>query len=310
MNSQALKIAVLGAGNIGKFHIREFIAAGAEPVAILGSTNESAQAKSEILNSEFGINLKAYADLELLLKQEKIHAVTICTPPPLHSAQVEACINAGLHVLCEKPLVLDSFANNYPIAQRLAGLAKAQNKILTVNTQWPAMLEAIAKQIDISEVNSLFVFSQPGAKGAEMLADHLPHANSILFKLIPLGWAENIIFSSGSNEDLAINFNFISDAGLCKVNYRFKYKADRPRDLKFAINGQEFAREIGQDYKQSLVSGSGRIEIEDPLKVSIVRFISAIQDLGNPLITESQMLENVKLQDRLSSAYQKFIHSS
>jgi predicted dehydrogenase len=307
LNNKILKIAVLGAGNIGRFHIREFISAGAEPVAVLGKTEDSARKKVQSLNSEFGLKLKAYSDLGQLIKKEDIDAVSICTPPILHAGQADACLKAGLNVICEKPFVQDGFANNYPRARQLADLAKNNRKVLTVNTQWPAMLEQLAKQFKLTDLKSFSVFSQPGEKDANMLPDHLPHANSMLLKLIFGGKAENIVFKQGSNRDIQINFDFVHAKGSCEVTYRFKFKADRPRKLKFTFNGREFTREIDENYRQRLISGSERLDIEDPLKVSISRFILAVRGLGKPLISAGEMLKNAKLQDQITAGYLNFI---
>ena len=38
-----------------------------------------------------------------------IDVVDLCTPPAMHEAQIEQCLVAGVHVICEKPLV-DSVA--------------------------------------------------------------------------------------------------------------------------------------------------------------------------------------------------------
>jgi len=47
---------------------------------------------------------RAYTDLAAMLAQEELHAVSICTPPGTHRDQAIACLEAGVAVLCEKPL--------------------------------------------------------------------------------------------------------------------------------------------------------------------------------------------------------------
>ena len=55
-----LRVAVLGASGIGKFHCREFKNAGCDVVAILGSTEESSKATSSNLEREFKVKLKEH----------------------------------------------------------------------------------------------------------------------------------------------------------------------------------------------------------------------------------------------------------
>ena len=49
-------------------------------------------------------NVKAYSDYAEMLRDKEIDAVTICTPSGMHADQAIAAIEAGKHVLCEKPM--------------------------------------------------------------------------------------------------------------------------------------------------------------------------------------------------------------
>src|SRR5437764_13860775 len=44
---------------------------------------------------------------EALLERERLDFVDLCTPPASHGAVIRLALDRGLHVLCEKPLVLD-----------------------------------------------------------------------------------------------------------------------------------------------------------------------------------------------------------
>src|SRR5262245_28322139 len=46
---------------------------------------------------------RAYRDLRFLLADKDIDVVDICTPPALHAAMIVEAIQAGKHVICEKP---------------------------------------------------------------------------------------------------------------------------------------------------------------------------------------------------------------
>lgn len=51
---------------------------------------------------------RVYGDIDALLVAESIDAVDICTPSYMHADMVVKCLKAGLHVLCEKPMALNT----------------------------------------------------------------------------------------------------------------------------------------------------------------------------------------------------------
>ena len=69
----------------------------------MGSSPERAQAKSDSATLP-----RVYDSVELLIADPTIDVVHIATPNYLHYEQVRACLDAGKHVVCEKPLTLTS----------------------------------------------------------------------------------------------------------------------------------------------------------------------------------------------------------
>ena len=297
------KIAILGAGSIGKFHAREFHNAGCEVVAILGSTEETSNKTAQDLYNLFGIRAKPYNKIETLLEHEQLDAVSICTPPRLHAGHVKKCLESGLHVLCEKPFVLDSTDQNYSLAKALFKLAKKKKRILSVNTQWAYIIESLSPHIDLSHIKDFSMYIEPGIPGQSLITEGIPHMNSLLLKLIKDGKIKNIEFPILTLDNVEIAFDYKNKKDSCKVKYTLKLKETRPRAFKFTINGEVFTRVVQDNYAQKLEYSKGEIAIEDPLKTSIRRFVSAISGRENKLLTEKEILENVKLQDEIMSAY-------
>ncbi|GAA0337260.1 Gfo/Idh/MocA family oxidoreductase [Oceanobacillus oncorhynchi subsp. oncorhynchi] len=96
----SLKIAVIGCGSIAKHrHLPEYAANKHVEITavcdIVGERAEEAAAKYEA---------KAYTDYKELLKQDDIDAVSVCLPNYLHAPVSVDALNAGKHVLCEKPM--------------------------------------------------------------------------------------------------------------------------------------------------------------------------------------------------------------
>jgi len=297
-----LKIAILGATGIGKFHVRDFYDLGCKIVAILGSSKETADKAAKTIGKKIGYTVKPYWNLDLLLKNENLNIVSVCTPPKYHYQMVKKCLEKNINVFCEKPLVTkDIFIKT----QELLNVAKNKNKLLMVNTQWSFVIDKIyiPKKID----NFTFE-SKPGLKGESLLLDHLPHANSILVKLIPDGRIKKIIFSKKKEEEISVRFSYYNYTNEVKVLYKFKFKKERPRKIRFIINKESFLRKIGKNYSQSLILNNGEcINIGDPFKESLRSFFELIQNPKKSAI-EKEILENAILQEKILREYKKFIN--
>lgn len=95
-----LKIGVIGCGSIAQhrhlpeYALNEFV----EITAVCDSVEERANKVAEKYNA------KAYTDFSDLLADKDIDAVSVCTPNYLHAPISITALNAGKHVLCEKPM--------------------------------------------------------------------------------------------------------------------------------------------------------------------------------------------------------------
>lgn len=133
------RIAVLGAGGIGRHHANWWTVEGAEVCAILGSTPESLAATGDKLRAMFGFAGKGYTELGELLAAEKPDIVDVCTPSELHYPHAKAALQAGCAVLCEKPFVYDAaLPMNQLLAQarELLDLAAAHGLPFGICTQY------------------------------------------------------------------------------------------------------------------------------------------------------------------------------
>ncbi len=102
--SSHLRGAILGAGNVAIHgHLPGWLAR--EDVAILAAADPTPQARAAI--AERLPSLRLYETAEELLSREALDFADICAPPAMHAGLIRAAIEKGLHVLCEKPLVLE-----------------------------------------------------------------------------------------------------------------------------------------------------------------------------------------------------------
>ena len=96
-------VAVVGTGFGAQVHLPGFLAVpGYEVVAICSATKSRAEAVAE----RFGIGY-ATTDYAELIARDDVDLVSIASPPHLHHTMTLQAIEAGKHVLCEKPLARD-----------------------------------------------------------------------------------------------------------------------------------------------------------------------------------------------------------
>jgi predicted dehydrogenase len=117
-----LRVGIVGTGFIGRVHARAARVAGAQLAAVAASTPERAAAARDELGAE-----RCYDSAEELIGSDAVDVVHICTPNNLHVPLARAAIGAGKHVVCEKPVALDSVA-----AAELAAAAEAAGLVVTV----------------------------------------------------------------------------------------------------------------------------------------------------------------------------------
>ena len=94
-----MRTAVVGVGYLGRFHAQKY--ASLANSQLVGVADPSASARSAVA-AEFGI--PAHADYRELLGH--VDAVSIVTPTPLHHEVAKDFLEAGAHVLVEKPMTV------------------------------------------------------------------------------------------------------------------------------------------------------------------------------------------------------------
>lgn len=98
-----LTAAIIGTGFIGPVHVEGLLRAGVHVAGIMGSTPDKSAAAAKRLKLPRG-----YRSLEELLSDKAVDVVHITSPNRHHFEHAAAAIRAGKHVLCEKPLAMDS----------------------------------------------------------------------------------------------------------------------------------------------------------------------------------------------------------
>lgn len=114
-----LRIAVLGVGLMGAFHVEALTTKvrGARVSVI----NDFLPDKAEQVAAQIGA--RAVADPIEAIFDDEVDAVLLATPGNTHHAQVSACLERGVPVLCEKPLTTD-VASSYDLVGKEAALGR------------------------------------------------------------------------------------------------------------------------------------------------------------------------------------------
>jgi len=123
---KTLRVAIIGCGEIAKqLHVPDLAAcAHAEIVAFCDIETAMAQGLAET----FAPGARIYKDYKLLLKDGVAEAVVICLPNRLHAPVSIDALNAGCHVLVEKPM-----ATSAAECDKMLAAAKKSGKQLMVN---------------------------------------------------------------------------------------------------------------------------------------------------------------------------------
>ena len=103
MSEKQFKIGIIGAGVIADFHAQAIQAmSGAELVAAYARK----ESKAADFSSKYGCH--AYSNLDNFLAHPELDIVTICSVSGVHLDHTLAAAKAGKHIICEKPLEINT----------------------------------------------------------------------------------------------------------------------------------------------------------------------------------------------------------
>ena len=142
-----MKFGIIGAGMIGHFHAKAITAMTG---GTLHSVFDLRQEAAEKLASEYGGT--AYSDMAEFLADEELEIVTVGTPSGAHLEPSLAALNAGKHVICEKPLEI-----TLERIDQLTAAAEANGKTIAavLNRRFHPGMDAFKKASDEGRFGTL-----------------------------------------------------------------------------------------------------------------------------------------------------------
>ena len=169
---ERIKVGVIGTGFIGPAHIEALRRLGTiDIVGLAECSKDVAKAKAEALGIE-----RYYGDYKELLKEDEIQSVHICSPNYLHYEMAKAVLEAGKHVICEKPLAI-SVAE----AEELVELAEEKGlvNVVNFNIRYYPLMRQLRLMVDKGDVGEVL------AVQGSYLQDWLFHATDYNWRLEP-----------------------------------------------------------------------------------------------------------------------------
>lgn len=141
---EPIRIAIIGPGKVAHLHAKAALEIpNAELVAVYGRTYQ----KAEDFANQYGI--RAYSDIYDMVDRENVDLCLVCTTHPGHREPTVAALNAGSHVLVEKPL-----ASSLEDCDAMLEAAKRNNRHLGVISQrrFYAPSQRIREAIDTGKI--------------------------------------------------------------------------------------------------------------------------------------------------------------
>jgi len=144
-----MKFAIIGCGRIGARHALHIAEVGSL-VAVCDVVKEKATELAEMHDALAFTSVE-----ELILAQLDVDVVAVCTPNGLHAEHSIACLSAGFHVLCEKPMALSIDACNAMIE---AAEENSRHLFIVKQNRYNPPVEALKKLVDSGKLGRLYGF--------------------------------------------------------------------------------------------------------------------------------------------------------
>jgi predicted dehydrogenase len=133
-----IRWGILGTGGIAHTFTKDLI----DDEHIVAAVGSRTQQSADVFADEFGIP-SAHGSYDDLVADDDVDVVYVATPHPMHAANAESALNAGKHVLVEKPFTL-----NAAEAQRVVDLARARG-LLVMEAMWTRFLPHVERIRDL-----------------------------------------------------------------------------------------------------------------------------------------------------------------
>ncbi len=157
-----LRIGIIGVGWPGQRHIEGY---QKHPNARIVALSDMNVATAEQVKAQYDVEgATVYGDYHDLLASDEVDAVSICTPNFLHAPMAIDALDAGKHVLLEKPLS-NTLADGERLAARVAQ-SPDQRFMIAFNNRYRPDSIVLKRQIDAGELGDIYYAKTGWLRGA------------------------------------------------------------------------------------------------------------------------------------------------
>jgi len=146
-----IKVAIIGCGKIAN-NAHEPAYEAARDIAEVKYFVDIIPERAQALRDKYGSGI-AIADYHEVLADPEVTCVSVCTPNYVHSTITIDCLNAGKHVLCEKPAAV-----NAELAAEMQKAADDNGKILNIGVcnRFNTAVNKIAELVEQGELGDIY----------------------------------------------------------------------------------------------------------------------------------------------------------
>ena len=222
MAGRKLRVGVVGCGNVARAHVLSYQSISrVEIVSVFDVSKATARKRireSELTDARIAESLKEMVD------EDKLDAVSVCTPPAFHHQCAKPFLAAGVPVYCEKPLEID-----LPAARKFAATVKKCGTLFMMgyNHRFYGPIIEMKKVIDSGILGKPLLFrnifggymklkgghrADAGVSGGGCLIDHCSHSVDLFRYLVgePTevhAWGGNVMQNAAIEDFGMINFS-------------------------------------------------------------------------------------------------------
>lgn len=311
-----VRLGVIGAGGIGNTHLKAI--EQCTDMAALAAVCDIAAEVRERVAQTWGVD--AYADYHDLLKRDDIEAVIIALPHHLHEKVAVAALQAGKHVLLEKPL-----ARSLEEGERIVVTAKVSGKRLLVGGQskflptFQRAKELIASGVlgDIFLTRGTLIYrwepalrNQFGWRGFKALSGGVAIIDAgwhLLELLVWLrGMPQSVLAMTGAmkavpnaeydvDDKAALLFNYADGGiGTAVISY-----VTLPSEWRLIFHGTKGVLEVTLErltfWQGTEVTETFEPEPIDAFSAQLRHFLGVVQDVERPIRTPDDALAVIRL---------------
>ncbi|TVR55707.1 MAG: gfo/Idh/MocA family oxidoreductase [Spirochaetaceae bacterium] len=144
-----IRVGVIGAGFIGRVHLDTF---GKMPNVELAGICDAVPGAATAAATAHGVR-HVFSEPAEMIGSEEIDVIVVAVPNRFHTDLAVAALDAGKHVLLEKPMAIDGTA-----ARRIVEAQKSSRRTLMVAHQmrWSAMAREAKRQVETGELGKVY----------------------------------------------------------------------------------------------------------------------------------------------------------